>query len=99
MAGKFRCEQRHRDGTGLQHRKEGGDIVQTLGSHDRDPVSPGNGLLDQGPDRPHPDIELAPGEFGGVTFGPGEVEEAIRHGVADVDDVAFDQRNQRRARR
>ena len=61
---------------------------------DRDPVAAGHRLLDAGGDGSHPDVEFGPGQLDRVTVGSGEIQEPVGHHVADIGDVAVDQRDQ-----
>ena len=99
VAGQLRGEQWYRNGPGLEHREEGGDIVQALRRHYRDPVTTRGGPLDARTDRAHPDVELRPGQLRHITLGAGEVQEPVRHRVTDIGHIALDQRHHRGAGR
>ena len=93
-------EQRDGHGARLDRGEETGDVVQTLRSQDRHPIPSGSEPLDLRADGAHPRPEPAPGQLvGDSVLRAGVVQVAIRHGVADVGDVAFDKRDQGDRRR
>ena len=65
MTLQLRCEQWHRNGARLDGGEEPGDVIQTLRSENRDPVSAGRDPLHLRADGPNPDAELVPGQFVG----------------------------------
>ncbi len=97
---EFGGEQRHRDRARLDRREEPGDVVEALGREDRHPITTRGNLLHASADRLHPATELRPGQFDRISVSrAGEIQVAVGNGVADVGDVAVDERNQRDARR
>ena len=95
---EFGREQRHRDRPRLDRREEPGDVVEALRGEDRHPVTSRGDLLHASADRLHPATELGPGQFDGMSVSrAGEIQVAIGNGVADVRDVAVDERYQRDA--
>ena len=97
---EFGGEQRHRDRARLDRREEPGDVVEALGREDRHPVTTRGNLLHASADGLHPAAELSPGQFDRISVSrAGEIQVAVGNGVADVGDVAVDERNQRYARR
>ena len=97
---EFRREQRHGDGACLDRSEESCDVVEALRSEDRHPVTGRGQTLHTGTDGSHATTELRPGEFDGLTVCRARViQVAVRHGVADIGDVAVDQRYQRDTRR
>ena len=93
-------EQRHRDGARLDRGEESGDVIETLWSEYRHPVSTRRGLLYLCSDGPHPPAEFRPGQFDRTPLRrPGVVQIAIGDGITHVRDVAVDKRNERDAGR
>ena len=98
VALEFGGEQGHRDRSRLDRCEERRDVVEALRRQDRHPVTARGHLLQPGANGPHPAAELIPGEFNGPTVGrAGEIQVAVGNRVADVRDVAVDERYQRHA--
>jgi len=94
---QFGREQRHRDGPGLDRCVKPGNVVDALRCEDRNPVTAICELLHARGDRLQSGTQLGPGHLDGVPLRPCVVQVAIRCRVADIRDVAFDQRDQRGA--
>ena len=97
VARQFGGEQRNRDAAHLDRRVETGNVLDALWREDGNPVTGTRELLHPGTDGLQPDTEFGPGHLLGLSFGAGVVQVAIRHEVADIRDVAFDEGYQRRA--
>ena len=63
VAGQFRGEQRHRDGTGLDRCIETGDVLDALRREDGDPVAETRELLHARTDSLQSDTEFGPGHL------------------------------------
>ncbi|SKI98455.1 Uncharacterised protein [Mycobacteroides abscessus subsp. massiliense] len=97
MAGQLGGEQRHRDVPGLDGREKPDHIIQALRRQNRHPVPRRRDLLQAGPYRPHPGIELIPAQLDRHAIViTGEVEVPVGRGGTELGDIALKVGQQRR---
>ncbi|SLC84454.1 Uncharacterised protein [Mycobacteroides abscessus subsp. massiliense] len=90
MAGQLGGEQRHRDVPGLDGREKPDHIVQALRRQNRHPVPRRRDLLQAGPYRPHPDVELIPAQLDRhAVVIAGEVQVPVGRGGTELGDIAL----------
>ncbi|SLE28234.1 Uncharacterised protein [Mycobacteroides abscessus subsp. massiliense] len=97
VTGQLGGEQRHRDVPGLDGREKPDHIIQALRRQNRHPVPRRRDLLQAGPYRPHPGIELVPAQLDRhAVVITGEVEVPVGRGGTELGDIALKVGQQRR---